>query len=80
MKLLLKGFGKGMKEFGENMTAIVNSFLLSIVYFIGVGVTSLFARIKRKRFLKTEIAKEKETYWQDLNLKKKKFKEYYRQF
>ena len=76
----LHGIKEGFKGFGENITIIVNSLLLSVVYFIGVGATSLFARILKKRFLDTKISKQAKTYWQNLDLKKKKFDEYYRQF
>lgn len=80
LKDFINGFKEGIKNFGENITIIINSFLLSIVYFIGVGITSLFARLVKKRFLDTKILKETKTYWSNLNLKKKSLKEYYRQF
>ena len=80
MNEFFKGFKKGIKEFSDNIAIIVNSILLSIVYFIGVGTTSLFARIFKKHFLDTKISKEAKSYWKDLNLKKKPLKECYRQF
>jgi len=67
-----------MKEFGIGVSVIVNSLLLSIVYVAGVGFTSLFAKLVGKRFLETK--KKKDTYWSDLDLKKKPLEEYYRQF
>lgn len=74
-----KGFRTGMQDFGYNITVIINSFLLSVVYLTGVGLTSIVAKISGKHFL--EIKKsEKESYWSDLNLKKKQMEEYYRQF
>lgn len=79
MKELINGFKEGIKDFGENITIIVNSLLLGLVYLIGVGITSLFARITKKRFLDTKISNEK-SYWKDLNLKKERLKNYYRQF
>ena len=45
------GFKIGMKNFGDNISIIINSVLLTIVYIIGVGITAFFARIKKKRFL-----------------------------
>lgn len=74
-----KGFKKGMKDFGENISTIVNSILLAIVYIIGVGITAFFARIKKKNFLDKKISGKK-SYWSNLNLSKRKLKEYYRQF
>jgi len=78
MKLFFKGFKSGIKEFGSNVGIIVNSILLSVVYFIGIGITSLLAKLFKKHFLDTE--QKRDTYWNNLNLKKKPLKEYYRQF
>lgn len=74
------GFRNGFKDFGHSISAIINSILLLIVYLIGVGLTSLFARLSNKHFLQRKIIRNKETYWSDLNLKKKPVEEYYRQF
>lgn len=73
------GLRAGMKGFGENIGILVNSVLLMTVYIIGVGLTSIFARLLRKRFLDTKPSKTK-TYWSDLNIKKKSMDAYYRQF
>ena len=78
MKNLLIGFKKGVKGFGQNISMLVNTILLSVVYFIGVGLTFIFAKIFRKHFL--ELKLKKDSYWSDLNLSKKKIEEYYRQF
>ncbi|MBI2543297.1 MAG: hypothetical protein HYW24_03865 [Candidatus Aenigmarchaeota archaeon] len=75
-----RGFQKGMKGFGLNISTIVNTVLLSVVYVVGVGLTSILAKISKKRFLEMTISEEKETYWDELNLKKKSMEEYYRQF
>ncbi len=78
MKIFFKGFRKGMKRFGNNIVIIINSILLSLVYFIGIGLTSIFAKLFRKKFL--EFEKKNNTYWSELNLKKKPLEEYYKQF
>ena len=78
MKQFFNGFKEGIKNFGHNITAIVNSSLLFIVYFIGVGITAIIAKIFRKRFL--DMKKKKNTYWSNLNLRKNPIEEYYRQF
>ena len=75
-----KGVQKGFKEFGTNISIIINSFLLAIVYFIGVGITSLFAKLIRKHFLDMKLSRIKKTYWSELNLEKQPIEEYYRQF
>lgn len=78
LKQFFNGLKKGMKEFGHNIAIIVNSVLLTIVYFSGVGLTSLIAKATGKHFLETKA--KKGSYWHDLNLKKKTLDEYYRQF
>ena len=80
LKQFFKGFRKGMKDFSENVSTIVNSVFLSIVYLIGVGITSIIAKVMKKRFLDTKISNDEKTYWTELNLKKKSFKKYYKQF
>jgi hypothetical protein len=74
----IKGFGLGMKSFGGLVAVIVNSVLLIFVYFIGVGLTWLVARLSGKRFL--EMGRKKGSYWSTLNLKKESMERYYRQF
>lgn len=80
MKRFFSGLKEGFKEFGENIARIVNSVLLSLVYFIGVGPTSLVAKITRKSFLDTKIDKKAKSYWSTLNLRKKPKEDYYRLF
>ncbi len=74
------GFKKGFRDFGLNLATIVNCILLSFVYVIGVGITSSVAKIFRKQFLETKISTKAKSYWSNLNLKKKKLDDYYRQF
>jgi len=78
--IFLKGLKNGQKKFGESIATVVNSILLSFVYIIGVGVTSILAKILRKRFLELRLDKSKESYWEELNLNKEKMESYYRQF
>jgi len=79
-KQFFNGFKKGMRSFGKNIAIIIDSTLLLIVYLVGVGLTSILAKIFGKHFLESKISKKRETYWSDLNLKKKPIKAYYRQF
>jgi hypothetical protein len=76
----VKGFKAGMHEFGQTIAIIINSLLLLFIYLIGVGFTSLLAKLWDKRFLDTRISKREKTYWTELNLKKRPREEYYRQF
>lgn len=80
LKDFFHAFKKGMQNFGQNITVIVNSVLLAIVYFIGIGAASVLAKLLRKHFFETEISEKTNTYWSDLDLKKKPIDEYYRQF
>lgn len=73
----LKELKKGMKEFGETISTLTNTILLTLVYIIGVGITSIIARIVNKKFMKLETI-TKETYWE--NIEEKKDNDYYRQF
>ncbi|MDP2926033.1 MAG: hypothetical protein Q8N99_06685 [Nanoarchaeota archaeon] len=73
------GFKHGQKLFGESLSVIVNTLLLIIVYIIGVGLTSIFAKICKKHFLDLKPI-NKESYWEEFNLSKKPLEEYYRQF
>ena len=75
----LIGFKEGMKNFGQGIALIINTILLTFVYLVGVGLTSIVAKISRKHFLEMNLSKNG-TYWSDLNLKKKSIDKYYRQF
>ncbi|MDP3698747.1 MAG: hypothetical protein Q8R47_04105 [Nanoarchaeota archaeon] len=79
-KLFLKSVGKGMKGFGEKITAFVNTMLLLLVYLVGVGLTSFVARIFGKHFLERKTSKKVNSYWSDLNIKKQEREKYYKQF
>jgi hypothetical protein len=79
LKQFFKGFCRGFKGFSQNIALIVNTVLLTLVYVIGVGVTSMIAKIFKKQFLEIKLSK-KNSYWSDLGLKKKSMQEYYRQF
>lgn len=71
---------QGSKKFGESIAAIINSILLTFVYFIGVGLTSIFAKMVGKKFLDTKIDRNRKSYWDDLDLHNQKLEEYYKQF
>ena len=61
--------------------ALITYFILLIfVYVLGVGTTSLFAKILKKFFLDIKINEETKTYWINSAPAKKSIDEYYRQF
>ncbi len=73
-----KGFRKGAEEFGAGIATLVNTIILLLVYFVGIGLTSLVAKIFRKNFL--EVKPQNSSYWSELNLGKESVQNYYRQF
>ena len=74
-----KGIFTGMRRFGHDIAGLVNVLLLLAVYILGVGITSIIARVARKRFLDTKIDK-RASYWSKITLGKRPKGEYYRQF
>jgi hypothetical protein len=79
-KIFLKGVKSGQKKFGESIAVIINSLLLSFVYFFGVGITSILAKISGKHFLDSKLSKSRDSYWEELNLGKEEIGNYYKQF
>ncbi|EKE16397.1 MAG: hypothetical protein ACD_11C00018G0033 [uncultured bacterium] len=78
MKYFIQEFKEGMRYFGDSISFLVNVFLFSIVYLIGIGITSIFMKISRKHLLEIKNSK-KDSYWKDLNLKGD-IDNYYNQF
>ncbi len=75
-----EGFMEGFRGFGENMSALVNSILLSAVYLLGVGMTSLYMRLKGKKFLEMDKGKRGQSHWVELNLGGKGLDDHYKMF
>jgi len=80
MKEFLKGLKKGFENFGKNIAIIINSILLAIVYIIGVGITSIIAKIFGKHFMDMKISKQRKSYWSKLDVGKEPKERYYRPF
>jgi hypothetical protein len=80
VKDFLSGLKQGMHRFGQDIATLINTILLAIVYLLAVGITSVIARLFRKRFLETRLNAKAKTYWNTLNIKKRPTDEYYRQF
>lgn len=49
---------KYMKKLRQRLALVVNFILLSVIYFIGVGITSLTAKIFGKSFLSNKNKKQ----------------------
>jgi hypothetical protein len=80
MKQFFKDIQYGQKAFGEDIQSMLNFLILTFIYFVGIGLTSIFAKIFNKHFLDLKIDKNAGTYWQNLEQKNEKMEEYYRQF
>jgi len=75
----LKKILKPLEFLGKIISSIINFILLSIVYFLGIGLTSIIAKIFNKKFL--DLKKEnKKTYWEEKEMSDKEFQDYFRQF
>ena len=72
-----RGFARGMRIFGELIALLVNSVLLLFVYILGVGMSSIFSALAKKKLLDTD-AKNK-TYWENFE-EKTDIDSCYRQF
>ncbi|MBS3140787.1 hypothetical protein J4405_01420 [Candidatus Woesearchaeota archaeon] len=76
---ILKALKKLHKVVTGTIINIVNFILLLPVYFIGVGITSIIAKLFKKGFL--NLKKEnKKSYWTNNEVKKGEIEDYYRQF
>jgi len=67
--MFFNSINQGQKEFASKISIIVNSFLLSIVYFIGVGPISLIAHKSGKHFLTLRKSHLDDSYWKKLEKK-----------
>lgn len=76
----ISGFKEGQTWFKETIGSIINSIALTFVYFIGIGLTSFFIRISKKKLLDLEIDRKTKSYWKPLDLKVKEEEAYFRQF
>ena len=75
----LKKILKPLEFLGKIISSMVNFILLSIVYFLGIGLTSIIAKIFNKKFL--DLKKEnKKTYWEEKEMSDKEFQDCFRQF
>ena len=79
-QMKLKPIKTGFHHFGQLLNNLINCVLLSVVYILGIGITSIVAKIINKNFLESNIDHKQESYWKDLNLSTQKKEEYYHQF
>lgn len=79
-KIFRKHFLKGMQLFGESIAAVINTLLLLIAYFAGIGTTWIIALFFNKHFLKLYPQSNDVTYWEDIPDESEAKDYYYRQF
>jgi hypothetical protein len=80
MVKLVKKITKTANKVGLFIAFLVNSVLLLAVYLIGVGSTFVVAKLVGKKFIELTPSKGSFSYWNDLNLRKKRISRYYKQF
>lgn len=78
--MFFRGVKEGFKQFSDTLQWLVNVVLLSLVYFIGVGIVSFQTKLTKKKLLLLKHEKDKKTYYHELMLTTKQKQEYYRQF
>lgn len=73
-------FSEGMRLFGESISAIVNTLLLTLVYIVGIGLTSVVAKMFGKHFLDSSVDREARSYWRETDIGGESLEQQYRQF
>jgi len=76
----LKGIKDGFKDFGHLINNIINTVLLTVLYIVGVGPTSLLLKLFKKRIMNIKKQENLKSYWTEYNLKTEPEENYYRQF
>ncbi len=74
MKFFLKRIKEGMLFFAELIATFVNTVLLAFAYFTVLALTSIFAKIFRKRFLPMKVGS-----WSKVE-QKEEIDDYFKQF
>ncbi len=64
MNPFILGFHKGFKQFAETASFVINTVLLTIVYFVGVGPVAIISKLRKKKYLELQT-NDSETYWID---------------
>lgn len=78
--IFIKGFKNGFKDFGILVNNIINIILLTILYIIAIGPTSIILKLVKKNLLILNKKENPSTYWTDYDLKTEPEENYYRQF
>jgi large-conductance mechanosensitive channel len=79
LKSFLIGIKDGFHAFGQHISNGINFIILAIVYYLGIGLVSLIAKITGKKFLKMS-KNGKDSYWDEKKLGTLPRDHYYRMF
>ncbi|MBI5393526.1 hypothetical protein HZA96_06680 [Candidatus Woesearchaeota archaeon] len=71
---------KGFLAFSHFMQKVVNTILLTIVYFVGVGLTSLISKLFGKHYMELKLDKDAKSYYKECMSTKKVKEEFYRMY
>jgi hypothetical protein len=66
-----QSFKEGFEIFGESIATLINTVLLTVVYFAGIGMTSILSKLMGKQFIHQSKG------WNDMDTYKAKL---YRRF
>lgn len=78
-RLFLDGFRHGFKSFGMIVTNIVNTVLLLLIYFVGVGFAALITRITSQKLMSVE-KKKTNSYYKVNKTEKQNIEDFYKQY
>jgi hypothetical protein len=74
----MKKIIKIIKQYSKIIILVINSVILTFVYFIGIGFTFLIKKITKKRLF--NLDKNEKTYWEDRKEEKKSLNDFYNPF
>jgi hypothetical protein len=80
LRSFFDGFVKGYKDFSNILVGGVNLVLLSVVYYLGIGVGLVMAKAMGKHFFDWKVEKSLSTYWVERNDKEPELRDYYNQY
>ncbi|MBI4142134.1 hypothetical protein HY484_04365 [Candidatus Woesearchaeota archaeon] len=78
IRLFLKGIHHGFGRFGKSVANAVNSVLLFVMYFVGVGLAALFTKISGTKLLNFGV--QRKSHYNETIIGNESKEDYYRQF
>lgn len=79
LKKILNTIKSILEPVAKTISSIVNFILLALVYFISIGLVSMFMKLFRRHFL--DLKKQnKESNWHEHKVTKQPLRDYYRTF